>query len=158
MGCKTRRLISSALVVSMMLSGCIKTMNYRVAKYSPGELPTTQPAPETAMYKVRIQDEHRQWKKVDGTARVIAAGQTLGFRTDGIGVVHAMAGDEAIPLRIPIHRRIAWVARVEKQTQFGREVEKASASAEKIAVGAAVIGIVGAGIYFTWRYGYDSGD
>jgi hypothetical protein len=144
-----RRALIAGLLVSVTSVGCTKTVTHQLARYEPGLAATTRPAPDTAVYKVKIRDrDGRKFRGIDGTESLVLEGQPLGFATDEHGVVYAIAGHQTFPLTMTtIDRPIIWHTEYERQTQFGKEVGKVAEASGKVAVGAAVVGVVGAALW-----------
>jgi len=133
------------LITSVAAFGCVHTVTQQVAPFKT-DLPdpaVTKRAPESAVYQVKVFD-HGKYRGVAGTERLVSRGDALGFRTAADGSLYGVAGDEAIPLRLPPRRAVAWYAVYEKQTHLGREVEKALGAAGDVATTAGALGLVGA--------------
>jgi len=141
------RAIACAVTVALLASGCTKTITHRVATYSAGDAPTTQPVTRLAVYKVKVYDDGK-YRGIDGTERLLRAGDFAGFRTDQQGVVHAVVNDgaEPLPAKLAAGHRLVWSAEYEKQTQFGKEVNKALGTTGAVVGTAAMLGAVGVGI------------
>jgi hypothetical protein len=141
---RLRRIVAGLLIASLVSSGCTKTVNHRIPRYRAGSEPTTKPVPQVALYKVKIYDrDGRSLHGIDGTERLLQKGELVGFHTDDAGVVYAVANNDtfALPPTLPRDRKIVWAAQYKRQTQFGKEVEKALVTAGTVAVGAAIIAI-----------------
>ena len=72
--------VCAFIVNSLLICGCTKTVQQRVAEYHPGALPTTQPVPKTAVYSIRFVDE--KGKKTGGipsSHRLLAAGENFHY-------------------------------------------------------------------------------
>jgi hypothetical protein len=144
---QVRRAIAAIVTVAVLGSGCTKTITHRVATYSVGDAPTTRPVTHLAVYKVKVYDDG-EYRGIDGTERLLRAGDVAGFRTDERGVVHAVVNDGAEPLppTLAAGHRLVWSAQYEKQTQFGKEVDKALGTTGAVVGTAAALGVVGVGI------------
>jgi hypothetical protein len=139
--------IACVATLGFFASGCTKTITHRVAKYSAGDAPTTQPVTHLAVYKVKVYDDGK-YRGIDSTERLLRAGDVAGFRTDERGVVHAIVNDgaEPLPTTLGAGHRLVWSAEYAKQTQFGKEVEKALGTTGAVVGTAAMLGAVGVGI------------
>jgi hypothetical protein len=100
-----------------------------------------------AVYKVKVYDDGK-YRGIDSTERLLRAGDVAGFRTDERGVVHAIVNDgaEPLPTTLGAGHRLVWSAEYAKQTQFGKEVEKALGTTGAVVGTAAMLGAVGVGI------------
>src|ERR671913_408266 len=123
-----RPFVACAVAVSLLVSGCTKTVAYRVAAYQPGQQPTTRPVPRVGVYKVKVFGRDGELHGIDGTERFCRGGDVVGFRTDDAGAVHAIFNEAAIPLDLEPGHRVVWYTRYEEQTQFGKEVGEALAA------------------------------
>jgi hypothetical protein len=137
-----RRVLFAALLVSITSVGCTKTVTHQLTRYEPGLAPTTRPAPDTAVYKVKIRDrDGDKFRGIDGTESLVLEGQPIGFQTDEHGVVYAVAGHQTFPLTMTtIDRPIVWHTKYERQTQFGKEVGKAAEASGQVVLGAGIAG------------------
>jgi hypothetical protein len=105
--------------------------SHRVARFDLGPVAAgdgvTRVAPATAVYKVKFADGADELRSHGGTRRVVRRGEPLGFATSPEGQVLAVAGAERIPLdRLPESARFCvWQHKVERPTQFTKEVGKA---------------------------------
>lgn len=127
-----------AALLATCAAGCVKTVTHQIAAYQPGQQPTTRPAPQVALYKVKVLGRDRRLHGIDGTERVLSRGDPLGFRTDDDGVVYAIAHDEAFALPVRSEQQVVWFTQYERRTQFGKEVDKAVESAFDVAAVAVV--------------------
>lgn len=138
-----RKLVVAALTGALATSGCTKTVTRQFALYQPGQNPTSQPVRDAAVYKVKVFDDDGSGKLhgIDGTERVLIAGDVVGFRTDEAGVVHATASDAVFPLKLAPNRKVVWYTSYQKKTQFGKEVGKAMETTGEVAMVAALVGL-----------------
>ena len=134
-----RGFICGLLAVSMVMSGCTKTVVHRLAAYRPGEAAKVQEAPVASVYKAKVYGRDGKLHGIDGTERVLGKGQPLGFRTAQDGVVHAMAAGDSVPLALTADRKVVWFTQYRRQTQFGKEVRKAKDFAGEVA---SIVGIL----------------
>ena len=122
------------VLVSLLIGGCTKTIQQRVAAYYPGAAPTTQPVPKAAIYSIRFLDE--KGKKTGGlidSHRYLGAGEHAGFDLDEDNGIVAVAGNEEFPITIPPGYGAIWSATYQKRTQFAKEVSKAAKTTGKVA-------------------------
>jgi hypothetical protein len=127
-------------LVALSLSGCTKTVITKLAAYQPGAHATTQPIPVTNAYIVKVYGRDGQLHGIDGTARVLRQGDPVGFHTDDAGVVHAVADGESFDLPPTRGQKVVWYTMYEKQTQFGKEVNRALVVGGQAAGVAAIVG------------------
>ena len=121
----SRLLVSIAM--ALLVCGCTKTVQQRVASYYPGAAPTTQPVPKSGVYSIRFLDE--KGRKTGGIAdshRLLEAGQHAGFAVDPDMGLLAVAGNNSFPIEIPPGYGAVWSTTYTKQTQFSKEVSKAA--------------------------------
>jgi hypothetical protein len=131
------------LVASVVLCGCTKTYVRKVARYNLGDAPTSEIVPRTGIYAVKYTSEAAgKSHKIDASERLMVKGERLGFATDEKGRIVGLAGDQRIKIYdLPDDARsVVWYHKSNEQTQFGREMEKASKAGRALAVGTAVIG------------------
>jgi hypothetical protein len=141
--------VVGTLAISLIATGCTRTTVHKVARFEPGAVaaaaPTSQPVPKLALWKVKVRG-HREkdYHAIEGTERLLQAGDVVGFRTGDDGVTYAIANKEAIPLALSAaeHRRVVWYASVEEPTQFGENLAAAGELAVAVAAGAAIVGAV----------------
>jgi len=113
--------------IAVLVCGCTKTVQHRVASYYPGVAPTTQPVPKTAVYSIRFLDENG--KKTGGipdSHRLLASGEHAGFDIDEEKGLVAIAGNNAFPIAIPAGYGAVWSTTYHRPTQFAKEVSKAA--------------------------------
>jgi hypothetical protein len=136
-------LLSIAIFLLFLSTGCTRVVSHRVAEYRPGGDSTIQPIPESAIYSIRFVDE--DGNKVGGVIhshRFLRKGEPVGFTTDEAGAVRAIALTSDFPIEIPPGHAAVWSSHYRKQTQFGKEMEKAAHSAGKAAMyTGAVVGV-----------------
>jgi hypothetical protein len=134
--------------IALALTGCVKTVTHKVAKFTPAEAtgPTTRPVPEAAVYKVKVKKQGEdEYHGVDGTRRLLRAGEVVGFRRGEDGVLYAMAGKEEVALgQGEDWERLVWFTQRKKQTQFSREVNKVADTAANVAGVVGMIAVEGA--------------
>ena len=140
---RVRQFIACVVPVLYSLAGCTKVMTQQIAYYQPGEAPITHAISKTAIYQVKVLDDGK-YRGVHGTETLVFPGETLGFATASDGAVQAITPRGSVRLQIPPDRRLIWYSRTERQTQFGREVDKALTAAGATAVVAGEVAIVGA--------------
>ena len=127
MSASLRRATAIALIVSLLISGCTRIVDHRVANYSPGLPPTTGPAPQTAIYSVKILDaKGKKVGSIAGSRTFLKKGEPIGFAIDDSGSLRAVAGTYNFPIEVPDNHSLIWSARYRISTQFGREVGKVS--------------------------------
>jgi hypothetical protein len=138
-----RRVVVSAVIASLFVSGCTRTVTHRVARHDVGgDLPTTQRVTETAMWQVKVRGHgEKDYHGIDGTERWLQPGDVVGFRAGADGAIYAVANDDEIALALDAraHRRVVWLAQTHEATPFG----ETAAAAGELAAGAAVIALVG---------------
>jgi hypothetical protein len=121
-----RRCLALLLIGLIITTGCVKTREYKVARYEPRSQPLTQPVPRDGWYQVKwkVRDEY---KGVDDTTRYLARGTPVGFETASDGNVIAIAGDERVFVGAGNRksRYCCWYQKTEEPTQFAREVQRA---------------------------------
>src|SRR5687768_15686403 len=117
-----RFLVRSAVPVLLgllLLSNCTRVRALWVAPYERGTEVTIRPAPETGVYKVKWSRE-RDGRSfgLDQSARIINAGDPIGFGTDADGHVFALAGQYEMPLDglQPDARFWVWSCKLEEPT------------------------------------------
>jgi hypothetical protein len=143
-----RQMVVGLLTSSLLATGCTKTMTHQLARYQPtGVVSTTQPVPAMAMYKVKVYGRDGQLHGIDGTERLLQKGDFVGFRTDDVGQVQAIANRDVFALPPVKGRKVVWVGQSTRQTQFGREVYKALNTGAAIAAGAGAMALIGAVAY-----------
>ena len=121
------RWVVCTFVALLASSGCVKTVNQRLASYQPGQAPTSQPVREAAVYQVKVYDRSGNGKLhgIDGTEQLLSPGDVVGFRTDEAGVVHAVANNVAIPLSLTADQKVVWFTQYQKQSHFGQDFQHA---------------------------------
>ena len=125
--------VCAFIVNSLLICGCTRTVQQRVAEYHPGALPTTQPVPKTAVYSIRFVDE--KGKKTGGipsSHRLLAAGENAGFDIDEEAGLIAVAGNVSFPINIPAGYGAVWSTTYSKPTQFSKEVSKGAKAVGKV--------------------------
>jgi hypothetical protein len=128
----TSRLLAF-ISIALLICGCTKKVQHRVANYYPGVAPMTQPVPKTAVYSIRFLDE--KGKKTGGipnSHRLIQAGDHAGFDIDENEGVIAIVGNTSFPISIPPGYSAVWSATYHKPTQFSKEVSKAAVGVGKM--------------------------
>jgi hypothetical protein len=151
------QLTACAVLVLCSITGGTKVMTQQNACYQPGDAPITHAVSETATYQVKVLDDGK-YRGVHGTETLVFPGETLGFFTASDGAVQAITPRGNVRLQIPPDRRLIWYSRSVRQTQFGREVDKAIAAAGATAVVAGEIALAGAALYLEAKYGDDDCD
>lgn len=130
------------LIASLFLPGCTRTVERKVARVSPAKIaePTTRPAPETAVYKVKVRRESEdEYHSIRGTATVLSRGETMGFDFDECGNAYAVAGRKTFPIDLPPDwRRLTWHTSFDESTDFAIGMDEALRTTADIAKGAAV--------------------
>ncbi len=129
------------LILASLATGCVKTREYKVARYEAGSQTLVQAVPRDGVYKVKwkVRDDYRG---VDHTTRYLTRGTPVGFETAPDGSVVALVGDERVAVG-EAHRRATyccWYQKSKEQTQFAREVQEA------LLTTAGVTAIVGVGV------------
>lgn len=144
-----RVLVVPLLITSLLFPGCTRTIEHKVARVSPAKAigPTTRPAPETALYKVKVRrGSEDEYHSVPGTATVLSRGETIGFDFDECGNAYAVAGRKTFPIELPTDwRRLTWHTSFEEQTEFAIGMDEAlrtTADVAKAAVAGAAAGYV----------------
>ena len=142
------RWVVCTIVASLVSSGCVKTVNQRLASYQPGQAATSQPVREAAVYQVKVYDRSGNGKLhgIDGTEQLLSPGDVVGFRTDEAGVVHAVANNVAIPLSLTPNQKVVWFTQYQKQNHFGQDVERVLSNSGDVAGDAAAITLFGLGV------------
>ncbi|HEV8604016.1 MAG TPA: hypothetical protein VGQ99_01545 [Tepidisphaeraceae bacterium] len=153
---KASRPIVFLLIASFFLPGCTRLVNHRIVEYSPGAPPATQPAPESAVYSVKLLDQTgKKLRGVEGSRYFLKKGDTIGFSTDESGKVHAVAGSYDLILDVPPSHSTVWSARYRIATQFGKEVNKAGDATmdttSKVLIVLGLSALVGAAGYEWYR-------
>jgi hypothetical protein len=118
--------------ILLLIGGCTRTVQHRVAGYYPGAAPTTQQVPKTAIYSIRFLDE--KGKKTGGipdSHRLLAAGEHAGFDVNEEKGLVAVAGNTQFPITIPAGYGAVWSATYHKPTQFSKEMAKAATGVGK---------------------------
>jgi hypothetical protein len=137
----------TTVVACMALTaGCVKTRQYKVARYEAGAEPLAQLIPRDGWYKVKwkVRDEY---KGVDHTARYLTAGTPVGFETSDDGTVVARVHNERTPVGEPRRKAkyCCWHHESKEPTQFAIELREALGAAGEVvqvlAIGGAVTGI-----------------
>ena len=122
--------VLSVVLLALSDGGCTSTHVIRAVRFEPvqpGE--AVRRAPQSGTYKVRYADvAGGGLRTVEGTGRIVGQGDPLGFALAEDGTVVAIAGAERIPLDDlpPTSRYCVWIAKEQRQTQFSREVGKAT--------------------------------
>ena len=154
---KVRRVVILLVAASVTLApGCAARHRATIAWF-PVRAPVAnapqqvkQSAPESAVYKVKFATRPNagpdDFHTYGGARRVLRRGETVGFSHGPDGLVHAIAGDETIPLRPRAGRKrvpayLVWSYRpAEHHTD---EVGEALATAGKaVVIGAAAVGLL----------------
>jgi len=142
------------LSVFATAGGCMSTHVRRVARFETGS-PTEsveRPAPASATYRVMYASTGRSGlHRLGGSRRIVGQGEPIGFARSEDGRLVGVAGDEQVPLdKLPASARYCvWVAQVKQESQFGKEVGKATDTTGRIVAGAAVVAAVVAGAGLT---------
>jgi hypothetical protein len=141
--------VTAFLLIGILLPGCVRVVQHRIANYSPGAPATTQPVPETAVYDVKVLNH--KGKKVygiDGSQNFLKQGDHVGFSTNDSGTVVAFAGNNSFPVEVPAGHSIVWSSFSRRPTQFSKELGKAAKATVKGAglfTGAVIEGIIKGG-------------
>ena len=137
----TSRVVALSVAV-LLLTGCMKTVQHRVADYYPGVAPSTQPVPKTAFYSIRFLDEKgKRTGGIPNSHRLIQAGDHAGFDVDESEGLVAIAANERFAIDIPPGYGAVWSTTYHKPTQLAKEVAKATKATAKVA-GHVAAGIV----------------
>jgi hypothetical protein len=116
-----RRVWTAVLVSAVASVGCVKTREYKVARYEPGTATITQPVPRDGVYKLRwkVRDDLR---RIPEPSRYLLAGTEVGFETEADGTVVALVGDQRIDIGQPPRRvkYCMWHSTLKEETRFGR--------------------------------------
>jgi hypothetical protein len=123
-----RAILAPLLVGLCSAAGCTKSYLAGVGAYQPGHPKVMMTVPMTGIYSVRlVQDAKGGMPAVDGTETLLYQGELAGFETDDEGQVVATGGQRRIVLdKLPPGTRYClWYHYTTRQTQFGREVDKA---------------------------------
>jgi len=136
----SRRVTSIVLIASMLLAGCVRTREYKVARYEPGAAALAQPVPRDGVYLVSWKVRER-YKPVDDTARYLTKGTAVGFETAPDGNVVAILGDERLVVGEPLRKAsyCCWYQKTEEPSQFAIEVTEALAVT---GLGAGFVGLI----------------
>jgi hypothetical protein len=161
-----RTMFATLLLIASALSGggCTKTVITRIARHEIGGPPVVQPARTPGVYKVKWAGDSGKFKALDGTECLVWKGDHVGFEPAPDGRLIAFAGRERIPLlTLPQDARsCVWYSRQKRQTQFGREVDKALTTTGDIAAaaatGALLTGVVALDLYLQAHDGDDDDD
>jgi hypothetical protein len=154
--------LSMAVLVSMspILGGCTHTYQKQVSCFEPGNDKLMNVVPRTGVYSVKWTGKKSDnLRGVDGTQMLLYKGEMAGFETQENGTVVAVGGQRRIALDgLPGNVRYAvWFGRSKEQTHFGREFDKATEVAARVATGSAIVvgaGLaIGAGFYLESKYG-----
>jgi hypothetical protein len=141
----SRRCIASLLIGAIAVTGCVKTREYKVARYVPHAEPLTQAIPRDGWYKVKwkVRDEY---EGIDHTRRYLTKGTTVGFQTSSEGNVVAIVGEARIFVGDPNPKAkyCCWYLRSKEPTQFAKEVREALAATGEVAQVIVIGGVVGA--------------
>ena len=134
--------LAIAAALALTSPGCIKTTTHKLARLQPtAAVPTTQPVRESGAYHVRVREPGKKdYRRVDGTWRLLRAGDPVGFARGQRGELYAIAGADRLPLcDLGDWERLMWYTAYPEQTQFSREVNEAVAAAGNAAGAAAII-------------------
>ena len=138
------RILVILLIGGLVLSGCTHSVRQTVGQYSPGLVPTTQPAPASAVYSMKILDASgKNIRSVDFTRCFLNKGETIGFTADNSGTVYGVAGTYSFPIEIQPEHSVVWSARYRRPTQFANEVGKGWDTTTKIILVVVFAGLVG---------------
>jgi len=124
------------LLIAIVLPGCVKVVQHRIANYSPGAPATTQPVPQTAVYSVKLLNaKGKKICGVEGSDHFLKKGTSVGFATNDTGTVYAFAGNDSFPIDLPVPpgHSIVWSSFNRRPTQFGKELGKAIITTGKAA-------------------------
>ena len=121
----SQRCIASFLIVAIATTGCVKTREYKVARYAPHGQPITQPIPRDGWYKVKwkVRDEY---KGVQDTERYLTRGTPVGFETAPDGNVVAIVDEDRV-LVGAVNRKAkycCWYQKRKEPTQFAKEMQR----------------------------------
>src|SRR5688572_9548703 len=116
-------------------SGCTRLVSHRVAVYQPGGDSVVQTIPETAIYSIRFLDlKGNKVGGIPGSHRFLKEGETVGFWTDEHGHTYGLSTIYSFRIDLPKGHGAVWSSHYKKQTQIGKEVEKAAGAAGKAAL------------------------
>jgi hypothetical protein len=150
-----RALIVPLLITSLVLTGCTHTIEHKVARVSPANAtgPTTRPAPETAVYKVKVRRESEDdYHSLPGTAAVLSRGETIGFDFDECGNAYAVAGRKTFPIQLPADwRRLTWHTGFEEPTELAIGMDEAMHVTADVAKAAALGAAAGFAVVESWK-------
>ena len=139
-----QRILVILLIGAVAIPGCTHSVRQTVGRYSPGLIPSTQPAPASAVYSIKILDASgRNIRNVGFTRCYLNKGETVGFAADESGAVYGVAGTYSFPIEIQPEHSVVWSARYRRPTQFAREVGKGWDTTTKIIVVSLLAGLVG---------------
>ncbi len=138
--------VSLLLVGSLLATGCTKTQVTTVGRLEGPKTETLQRVPFTGTYQAMWTDSDRHHLyAIAGASRFAHTGEHLGFaKVDG----QLLATHD--DFRLPIHRvpsrtkYVVWYNQRTVETQFGREVDKATEDLVPTLQKAAVVFLVGA--------------
>ena len=137
-----RVLVVPLLITSLFLPGCTRTIERKIARVSPAKTtgPTTRPAPETAVYKVKVRTKSEDdYRSLPGTAHVLSRGETIGFRFDEDGNAFAVAGRKTFPIDLPPNwRRLMWHTSFNEPTELAIGMDEALRTTADVAKGAII--------------------
>ena len=138
------RILVILLIGGLANSGCTHSVRQTVGQYSPGLIPTTQPAPASAVYSIKILDSSgKKIRSVDFTRCYLNRGDTIGFTVDEGGTVFGVAGTYSFPIEIQPEHSVVWSGRFRRPTQFANEVGKGWDTTTKIIVIIGFAGLIG---------------
>jgi hypothetical protein len=147
----SRLLLVFGILAASLMTGCTRLVSHRVAEYKPGGDSVITPIPETAIYSIRFLDpDGNKVGGVPGSHRFLRKGETVGFWSDEQGITYARSDIYNFRIDVPEGHGAVWSSHYRKQTQFGKEVEKAARATGKAAlytgavVGAGAVLILGA--------------
>jgi hypothetical protein len=137
---ESQRCVALILIAGILTTGCVKTREYKVARYEPRAQPITQPVPRDGWYKVKwkVRDEY---KGVDDTARYLTRGTAVGFETAPDGNVIAIVDEDRVFVG-PANRKAkycCWYRKTKEPTQFAKEMRRALTVSGEVA---AFIGLI----------------
>ena len=140
------------LLIAILLPGCVRVVQHRVANYLPGAPPTTQPVPETDVYAVKVlNSKGKKVYGIDGSQNFLRQGEHVGFSTNDTGTVLAFAGNNSFPVEVPAGHSIVWASFSRRPTQLSKEMAKATVTAGKAAA-------VGGGLFMRALLKLDDND
>lgn len=139
--------LSVSISILLMSSvGCTKLEIAQLGHYRVGEPSLLGIIPKTGIWDIRwATHPGAPLRTLDGTQTLLVQGEKAGFEADPEAGVIGVGGERRLNLeRLPAQAQVlVWYHREKRETQFGREVDKAMAftgEAAKIAAAAALVG------------------